>query len=88
MLINTKQLCDYLRTNAETLRKGGSEASATIYEEIASGIEEQEKDFEEAQEEELREARLDAVRATSAIEVDIIESIGLMVVPARWRKAG
>lgn len=87
MIINTKQLCDYLRANAETLRKGGSESSAEIYDEIASGIEGQEKDFADEQDAELEEARAKAVLAISETDVGDIENIGLMVVPSGWREA-
>ena len=85
MLINTKQLCDYLRSNAETLRKGGSEASAEIYDEIASGIEGQEKDFADEQDAELEEARQIARTAITPRSISMLEKTGLMIVPSAWR---
>lgn len=85
MIINTKQLCDYLRSNAETLRKGGSEASAEIYDEIASGIEGQEKDFADEQDAELEEVRKIARAIVTSRSVAMLEKAGLLVVPAVWR---
>lgn len=86
MLINTKQLCDYLRANAETLRKGGSEASAEIYDEIASGIEGQEKDFADEQDAELEEAQRSVRDILSEYQQELMEKCELMVVPSGWRK--
>lgn len=85
MIINTKQLCDYLRVNAETLRKGGSEASAEIYDEIAAGIEGQEKDFADEQDAELEEVRKIARAIVTSRSVEMLEKAGLLVVPAVWR---
>ena len=85
MLINTKQLCDYLRSNAETLRKGGSEASAEIYDEIASGIEGQEKDFADEQDAELEEAQRAARDILSEYQQELMGKRELMVVPRGWR---
>ena len=85
MLINTKQLCAYLRSNAETLRAGGSEASAEIYDEIAAGIEGQEKDFADEQEKELEEAQRSARDILSEYQQELMEKCELMVVPSGWR---
>ena len=87
MLINTKTLCAYLRSNAETLRKGGSEASAAIYEEIVAGIEGQEKDFAEVQERELAGAAAVVRDLLSEYQQEKLDEFGFMVVPSGWRNA-
>ena len=45
MLLPVNDICQWLRESAATLRKGGAEASAIVYEEIAGRLESERREI-------------------------------------------
>ena len=83
MLISVTQLRRWLRESAKTLRAGGADASADIYEEIEARLDVEADDIRDECERQVREAR---GRISTAVNA-MLEARGLMVVPAEWMEA-
>lgn len=86
MLISANQFRTWLRQSAATLRAGGSEASAVVYEEIADRLENESGAMREAYLAEKKGAR--AYIAFSSYNgsevVDLLDRLDLVAVPRRW----
>lgn len=86
MLLPTSDICVWLRESAATLRAGGAEASACVYEEIADRLENERSEMAARYRGEIAEARARvkyAVLFGPAI-IELIDEHGLAVVPRRW----
>ena len=87
MLLPASDICAWLRESAATLRNGGTEASAVVYEEIGEQLDAEACRLADSDKEELREAREKACRLIPPRSVSLLEKAGLMVVPIGWRQA-
>lgn len=86
MLLPVSDICLWLRQSAATLRAGGAEASAVVYEEIAERLDSESGAMREAYLAEKKGAR--AYIAFSSYNgsevVDLLDRLDLVAVPRRW----
>ena len=82
MLISVKQLRVWLKDSAKTLREGGAEASAEVYEEIEARLAVEGQEIREECDRQVKEAQ---GRLSMTINY-MLETRGLKVVPSDWRE--
>ncbi len=86
MLLPVSDICLWLRQSAITLRAGGSEASAVVYEEIADRLDNESGVMREAYRAEIAKSREKIVGSAlfGPAVIELIDEHGLSVVPRRW----
>ena len=85
MLISVNQFRNWLRDNANTLRKGGAGAVADVYEEIEQQLAAEAHDLREHCDSQVAEAEALARDILSEYQQRRMVEAGLMVVPSAWR---
>ena len=86
MLLLVSDICLWLRQSAITLRAGGAEASAVVYEEIAERLENERSEMAAKRRDEVKGARASIVFSHAAGDemVGLLDKLGLVAVPRRW----
>lgn len=84
MLLPVHDICAWLRESASTLRAGGSEASAVVYEEIAERLETESSEGKGVYIACLREIQRNAAFDFGIESVKRLDKLGLVIVPKRW----
>lgn len=84
MLLPISDICKWLRESAATLRNGGAEASAVVYEEIADRLENESGAIRAAMRERVRGAIAVGVMNCGGDIIEALDKLGYAIVPKEW----
>ena len=85
-MLPINDLVVWLRESAATLRAGGAEASACVYDEIADQLDRERGEVVDRRRRDIAEARARVEDAGffGPTIIEMLDSYGLAVVPRRW----
>ena len=84
MLLPVNDICVWLRESAATLRAGGADASAIVYDEIAEMLVGEHEEARVVYAACLLDIQRDAAFAIGIEPVKLLDKLGLVIVPKKW----